>query len=134
MKYNYKKIAKKVGIAGFVLAVMSVGMLFFAGAAQAAGNSGVYTSPVHDYGVSINFGNITWAASTTASTTITMKVRAGNTAARTAPGFHGPRPALLPMARLLLLTLYPLSTATAISNIKPSFLRWTTLTPRLCMM
>ena len=75
MKYNYKKIAKKVGIAGFVLAVMSVGMLFFAGAAQAAGNSGVYTSPVHDYGVSINFGNITWAASTTASTTITMKVR-----------------------------------------------------------
>ena len=40
--------------------------------------TGVYTSPVKDYGAAVGFGNITWTASTTANTSIVMKVRAAN--------------------------------------------------------
>jgi len=68
------------GLASLIVFIIAVfGFFFLAEQAQAATATGTITSQIKDIGVSVDFQIINWTASTTASSSITMKVRTATT-------------------------------------------------------
>ncbi|MEA3398229.1 MAG: IPT/TIG domain-containing protein [Patescibacteria group bacterium] len=63
----------------FIISLAFLGVIFFAGESRATTATGTIVSQIKDTGVGPNWGEISWTASTTASSSITMKIRTATT-------------------------------------------------------
>ena len=75
-----KRIVMKKIFSFFTVLIVVVFGFFFSSDDVFAATSGVFTSQVIDVGSSSNFTTLTWTETTPAGTSISMRVRAGNTA------------------------------------------------------